>query len=219
MAYERLAGNDVEPREVVVVNAESKMVFSEFKDLSGNKHYIHSLPYEVIDEPCKYEIRRHWMRDFPNLYVMRGDIEGKIKEIYNRVCLEKGCEMNYLPITIDKKGNFSCDDVKITYEEFLKKKNHTAKIKLYFRIYKEPNCLRLRSKIINMSIYSPQQPLACIPQHMLDMFQPEHRNCPICADTIEKDAYVTKCYHLFHMSCVSEWFKRNKTCPACRAEQ
>lgn len=209
MAQERLAGEDI-----------AELAFSETKGVQGGTYHIHKLPYEDIEEPYMYEIHPHkQFRYLSGVYVMRGDIEGKIEEIYNKVCLKYGCQLNYTPIMIDAKCKLSCNGMKITKGKLLTKKNHTAKIRLSFIIYKEKDHLRLRSKITKIDLYSPKKPITVIPQHMLDMFQQEHKNCSICVESIEKDAYMTGCYHLFHTTCISKWLERNKTCPTCRAKQ
>jgi hypothetical protein len=209
MAQERPAADDI-----------AELKFSETKGVRGGTFHIHKLPYVDIEEPYNYEIHPHkQFRYTSGTFVMRGDIESKIEEIYNEVCLKYGCQINYTPIIIDPKCKLSCDGMKITKEKLLKKKNHTAKIRLSFIIYKEKDHLRLRYKVTKINLCSPSKPLAVIPQHMLDMFKQEHKNCSICVESIEKDAYITGCYHLFHATCISKWFKRDKTCPTCRAKQ
>jgi hypothetical protein len=44
----------------------------------------------------------------------------------------------------------------------------------------------------------------------------EDRTCPICLETIEKDIYLSKCYHLYHLSCIEESMKHTKKCPTCQ---
>lgn len=43
-------------------------------------------------------------------------------------------------------------------------------------------------------------------------------SCSICQDPLvsNKDSVATKCGHLFHKTCVSDWLARNTTCPTCR---
>ena len=41
--------------------------------------------------------------------------------------------------------------------------------------------------------------------------------CCICRDRIEEGIKL-KCNHVFHKTCIKEWFKVNKTCPLCRAK-
>lgn len=38
--------------------------------------------------------------------------------------------------------------------------------------------------------------------------------CSICFE--ECPTFELKCGHLFHKSCIKEWYKTNKTCPLCR---
>jgi hypothetical protein len=42
--------------------------------------------------------------------------------------------------------------------------------------------------------------------------------CAICLEEFQKNDGVANlpCNHLFHISCVQEWFKNNTTCPICR---
>lgn len=40
--------------------------------------------------------------------------------------------------------------------------------------------------------------------------------CIICTDPIErKDRFVTKCFHIFHMECISNWLVEKNVCPLC----
>lgn len=41
--------------------------------------------------------------------------------------------------------------------------------------------------------------------------------CPICTESTTDDLVLTKCGHLFHNICVSQWLNSNKICPSCRA--
>ena len=41
-------------------------------------------------------------------------------------------------------------------------------------------------------------------------------NCPICYIEITKAFFVTICGHSYHVKCIDEWLKTNKTCPYCR---
>ncbi|XP_019850583.1 PREDICTED: E3 ubiquitin-protein ligase TRAIP-like [Amphimedon queenslandica] len=41
--------------------------------------------------------------------------------------------------------------------------------------------------------------------------------CVICAGTVQKDAFAAApCGHAFHLTCLNEWLKHQKTCPQCR---
>ncbi len=46
----------------------------------------------------------------------------------------------------------------------------------------------------------------------------EKKNCVICMEEFgENDVILTvACYHIFHKSCVMEWFKKENTCPICK---
>ena len=42
--------------------------------------------------------------------------------------------------------------------------------------------------------------------------------CPICLEKYKVNDKIIKlyCSHSFHKDCLSEWFKKNNTCPQCR---
>ena len=42
--------------------------------------------------------------------------------------------------------------------------------------------------------------------------------CSICLEEYENGqrVYITKCYHKYHIECLSYWYKKNKNCPLCR---
>ena len=41
--------------------------------------------------------------------------------------------------------------------------------------------------------------------------------CPICTEDLTDDIVTTKCGHIFHDICVSQWLKNNRACPTCRS--
>lgn len=43
--------------------------------------------------------------------------------------------------------------------------------------------------------------------------------CSICQESFSASAFcvATKCGHVFHKTCVSQWIVKSKTCPSCRA--
>lgn len=49
----------------------------------------------------------------------------------------------------------------------------------------------------------------------------EDVQCAICLNNITSGQDVTSlsCDHTFHSQCIQRWFRRNGTCPVCRAEQ
>lgn len=54
---------------------------------------------------------------------------------------------------------------------------------------------------------------------------PQNEECPICRDTLlEGGRVISHSYgdqgkeHAFHEACLLEWFRRNDTCPSCRAK-
>ncbi|XP_027362768.1 E3 ubiquitin-protein ligase RHF1A [Abrus precatorius] len=44
--------------------------------------------------------------------------------------------------------------------------------------------------------------------------------CPTCFEEYsdQNPKIVTKCNHHYHLSCICDWRKRSRTCPACRQE-
>ncbi|KAL4464074.1 hypothetical protein ABPG74_006011 [Tetrahymena malaccensis] len=44
------------------------------------------------------------------------------------------------------------------------------------------------------------------------------QTCSICYNGFEKDEIIKKlpCKHIFHLSCIKPWLKKQKTCPNCR---
>jgi hypothetical protein len=50
-------------------------------------------------------------------------------------------------------------------------------------------------------------------------FPPGETPCSICQDTIAINQMARQlnfCKHMFHISCIDEWFARNVHCPVCR---
>lgn len=46
--------------------------------------------------------------------------------------------------------------------------------------------------------------------------------CPVCCEAFEDHERVKQliiCHHVFHPSCLNDWFKRRPTCPYCNTEQ
>ena len=44
----------------------------------------------------------------------------------------------------------------------------------------------------------------------------ESNECPICMEVVVHDVEITKCKHVFHSKCLSEWSNSHDTCPCCR---
>ena len=44
-----------------------------------------------------------------------------------------------------------------------------------------------------------------------------NEECCICKDEI-KEGIKLKCFHIFHKTCIIEWFNINQTCPLCRTD-
>jgi len=42
--------------------------------------------------------------------------------------------------------------------------------------------------------------------------------CPICLDdfAVNEDVGELKCHHVFHLACITNWFRQSPTCPTCR---
>lgn len=41
-------------------------------------------------------------------------------------------------------------------------------------------------------------------------------SCPICLLDLTEDVIKLNCNHLYHLTCLAEWYKINKVCPYCR---
>jgi hypothetical protein len=41
--------------------------------------------------------------------------------------------------------------------------------------------------------------------------------CSICYETIIDIPYVTKCQHVYHTECLSQWIEHSPTCPYCNS--
>jgi len=41
--------------------------------------------------------------------------------------------------------------------------------------------------------------------------------CAICLETGSSYGHNLKCGHTFHIFCINTWYKRNRSCPCCRA--
>lgn len=44
----------------------------------------------------------------------------------------------------------------------------------------------------------------------------KNTECSICLSKVNKPMCKTKCGHIFHITCLKEWLKKNITCPLCR---
>lgn len=53
-----------------------------------------------------------------------------------------------------------------------------------------------------------------------DLSQKNNTECSICLIEYENEDHVieTKCDHVFHMDCLTEWLTRKMECPLCRSE-
>lgn len=45
-------------------------------------------------------------------------------------------------------------------------------------------------------------------------------SCSICLENYKKEDVIllTECSHLFHHTCLTQWFEKNRSCPMCRKE-
>jgi hypothetical protein len=58
-----------------------------------------------------------------------------------------------------------------------------------------------------------------IPQSFIESIKEDCRTCSICRETVVTGGCVTKCYHLFHNTCIEKWVVTKgatATCPVCR---
>lgn len=89
---------------------------------------------------------------------------------------------------------------------------------------------RMRANQADLYIpsYTHQQPSFTrkLPTSLRPKFVPltltpgiQGRTCPICIEEFRTDPVVKlSCHpsHIFHIACISEWFKTAPTCPTCR---
>jgi hypothetical protein len=57
------------------------------------------------------------------------------------------------------------------------------------------------------------------PVHFINLIPEDNRICSICTECIANDSYLTKCYHLFHKTCIEKWVAMKGSaaaCPVCR---
>jgi hypothetical protein len=55
--------------------------------------------------------------------------------------------------------------------------------------------------------------------HYSDIETPGESMCSICRLQFDDNSIIRKikhCNHYFHINCIDNWFKENKTCPVCR---
>jgi len=50
---------------------------------------------------------------------------------------------------------------------------------------------------------------------ILDILTPG-AECPICLEFLSEHDQVLRCGHCFHKKCLTDWQKRNASCPSCR---
>jgi hypothetical protein len=75
-------------------------------------------------------------------------------------------------------------------------------------------------------IYNPQTTYHCGNCHSYNVnFQScvicknnsQTKLCTICMENVNDNMYITKCGHTYHTQCISEWTKKNQSCPLCRS--
>ena len=48
-------------------------------------------------------------------------------------------------------------------------------------------------------------------------YNPKHDEiCVICLENLRNDTTMKNCNHSFHISCLKNWHKTNRSCPICR---
>lgn len=55
--------------------------------------------------------------------------------------------------------------------------------------------------------------------HFSDIESPSETMCSICRIPFDNNSIIRKikhCNHYFHINCIDNWFKENRTCPVCR---
>jgi hypothetical protein len=66
--------------------------------------------------------------------------------------------------------------------------------------------------------------LFCCEQHKPLNYSEVIDECPICYAKINKESnqvYILRCSHMFHYSCIQQWFNKDNTrrmCPMCRQD-
>ena len=70
-----------------------------------------------------------------------------------------------------------------------------------------------------------EKKLFCCDSHKPINYTDTIEECPICYATIHEtdpnSGYVLRCNHMFHYSCIQEWFKSStwrRMCPMCRLD-
>lgn len=59
-------------------------------------------------------------------------------------------------------------------------------------------------------VYSP-------PAHDCKEYCKENEEiCPICIAVLSEQVLKTNCNHIFHESCLRQWFEKKQNCPCCR---
>ena len=46
------------------------------------------------------------------------------------------------------------------------------------------------------------------------------KECTICLEDfiIGREIITLPCFHIFHVECICDWLRRNKTCPLCKID-
>jgi hypothetical protein len=57
------------------------------------------------------------------------------------------------------------------------------------------------------------QQLASAMEHDVDT---QDGNCAVCQDTVGSGTRLRNCGHVFHRTCITNWFEMSSRCPVCR---
>ena len=59
-----------------------------------------------------------------------------------------------------------------------------------------------------------------IPIQNVNKLESDKKRCNICLEDFVngENVLVLPCLHIYHTSCIKEWFKNNNTCPLCKSE-
>jgi hypothetical protein len=64
------------------------------------------------------------------------------------------------------------------------------------------------------NINPPENPIATDDPESFTNLNPDNQNDPV---TLEVKIVESQCHHIFHETCIQEWFRNHDTCPVCRS--